>query len=99
MTRKFPVMSFFLLVIVFSSIGLPGLNGFTGEVLALIGMFKVNRLYGACGLTGIIIGAWYMLWLVRRTFFGRLREPLQETGAGGHAAQPASSAHTAGDSR
>jgi NADH-quinone oxidoreductase subunit M len=47
-------------------------------------MFRVDRLYGCLGLTGIILGAWYMLWLVQRTFFGRLREPLAE-GHGPHA--------------
>ena len=90
LTRKFPVMAFFFVLVVFSSIGLPGLNGFTGEVLALIGMFRLNPLYGAFGLTGIILGAWYMLWLVQRTFYGRLREPAHE-GAADHAPAVATS--------
>jgi len=64
-------------VVAFSSIGLPGLNGFTGEVTSLMGMFATNRLYGTLSLAGIILGAWYTLSLVRRTFFGRLREPVQ----------------------
>ena len=87
MARRLPVMAFCLGVVAFSSIGLPGLNGFTGEVTCLLGMFQRDWLYAALSLTGIILGAWYMLQLVRRTFFGRLREPLQEqhTG-GGHAA-------------
>src|SRR5579872_81802 len=84
MARRFPVLAFFLGVVAFSSIGLPGLNGFTGEVTALMGMFQNNRLYATLGLTGIILGAWYMLWLVQRTFFGRLREPILE-GHGDHA--------------
>lgn len=75
MARRFPVMAFCLGVLAFSSIGLPGLNGFTGEVTALMGMFQEDWRYAAFGLTGIILGAWYMLWLVQRTFFGRLREP------------------------
>jgi NADH-quinone oxidoreductase subunit M len=62
---------------------LPGLNGFTGEVLSVMGMFANDRLYASLGLTGIILGAWYMLWLVQRTFFGRLREPVLE-GHGDH---------------
>jgi NADH-quinone oxidoreductase subunit M len=83
MARRFPVMAFFLLIVVFSSIGLPGLNGFTGEILSLMGMFQSSPLYAILGLTGIILGAWYMLWLVQRTFFGRLREPIIEDHAGG----------------
>jgi NADH-quinone oxidoreductase subunit M len=85
MARQFPVMAFCLGVVAFSSIGLPGLNGFTGEILSVMGMFANNRLYASLGLTGIILGAWYMLWLVQRTFFGRLREPVLE-GHGVHAA-------------
>jgi NADH-quinone oxidoreductase subunit M len=78
MTRKFPVMGFFFVLVIFSSIGLPGLNGFTGEILALMGMFKTDRLYAAFALTGIIFGAWYSLWLVQRTFYGKFREPILE---------------------
>jgi NADH-quinone oxidoreductase subunit M len=88
MSRRFPVMAFCLGVIAFSSIGLPGLNGFTGETLSVLGMFanasSNARLYATLGLTGIFLGAWYMLWLVQRTFFGRLREPVLE-GHGVHA--------------
>ncbi|MSR59079.1 MAG: NADH-quinone oxidoreductase subunit M [Planctomycetaceae bacterium] len=94
MAKKYPVMAFILLIVVFSSIGLPGLNGFTGEILALMGMFKSNWLYAVLSLSGIILGAWYMLWLVQRTFFGRLREPGHE--GHGHAASGLA-AHDAGD--
>jgi NADH-quinone oxidoreductase subunit M len=54
-------------------------------VLSIMGMFASDKLYATLGLTGIILGAWYMLWLVQRTFFGRLREPIAEGhGHGGH---------------
>jgi NADH-quinone oxidoreductase subunit M len=91
MARSFPVMTFFLMLVVFSSIGLPGLNGFTGEILALLGMFRSQRLYAVLSLSGIILGAWYMLWLVQRTFFGKLREPVQEDDGHGteHSPHPA----------
>ena len=88
MARKFPVLCFCLMVVAFSSIGLPGLNGFTGEVLALMGMFRESRIYAILALSGIILGAWYMLSLVRRTFFGRFHEPIIE-GHHGHDAHPA----------
>jgi NADH-quinone oxidoreductase subunit M len=83
MARRFPILAFCLGVVAFSSIGLPGLNGFTGEVTSLMGMFQFDRLYATLGLTGIILGAWYMLWLVKRTFYGPLREPVLE-GHGDH---------------
>lgn len=85
MMRKYPVMGFFFLVVVFSSIGLPGLNGFTGEILAMMGMFATNKFFGVMSLTGIILGAWYMLQLTRRVMFGPLKEPVTDHGHG-HAA-------------
>jgi NADH-quinone oxidoreductase subunit M len=75
LARKMPVLTFFFVVITFSSIGLPGLNGFVGEFLVLAGMFRVNVAYAAIAAAGIILGAYYMLWLVQRVFFGPLREP------------------------
>jgi NADH-quinone oxidoreductase subunit M len=78
MARRYPVMAFCLVVLVLASIGLPGLNGFTGEILALLGMFREEPRYAILALSGIILGAWYMLWLVQRTFFGKLREPILE---------------------
>jgi NADH-quinone oxidoreductase subunit M len=61
-----------------SSIGLPGLNGFVGETLCFFGMFEVNRALAVVGTSGIVLGAWYLLTLVRRVFFGPLREPEAE---------------------
>jgi NADH-quinone oxidoreductase subunit M len=87
LTRKFPVLAFFFVLVTFSSIGLPGLNGFTGEILALAGMFKAKPIYGVLGLSGIVLGAWYMLYLVQQIFYGRFREPAVEGhGHGEHAA-------------
>ena len=58
-----------------SSIGLPGLNGFVGEVLILAGSFARNKAYrGHCGL-GMILGAVYMLWMYQRVFLGKLTNP------------------------
>lgn len=75
LTRRMPVMAFFLVLMALSSVGLPGLNGFVGEVMVLLGMFREHPVYAAFATAGIVLGAWYMLWLVERTFFGPLREP------------------------
>ncbi len=84
MARRLPILSFFFLVFTFSSIGLPGLNGFPGELLILAGMFQrafANlsdpqfRLIALLALSGVVLGAWYMLFLVQRVFFGPLKEP------------------------
>lgn len=73
LAARLPLYAFFLVLICFSSMGLPGLNGFIGEFLSLIGMFKVHPLYAVMGTTGIILGAWYLLKLMRLCLFGPTR--------------------------
>ena len=64
-----------LAVVTFSSIGLPGLNGFVGEFLILLGAFAVTPGWTAAAATGMILGAIYMLWMFRRVIFGPLTNP------------------------
>ena len=59
----------------FASIGLPGLNGFVGEVLALMGMFKRDPLLAVIGAAGVVLSAWYLLGVLQKAFFGPLQEP------------------------
>ncbi|MGH7311551.1 MAG: complex I subunit 4 family protein, partial [Candidatus Rokuibacteriota bacterium] len=68
-----PALSAVFLVVALSSMGLPGLNGFVGEFLVLVGAFQVSRLLGAVATTGIIFTAVYLLWMYQRVFFGDLR--------------------------
>ena len=80
------MLAFFFVLFTFSSIGLPGLNGFAGEFLILIGMFQrawidapqslvlAYRTMAVLAVFGVVLGAWYMLWLVQRVFFGPLKE-------------------------
>jgi NADH-quinone oxidoreductase subunit M len=89
LAKRLPILAFFTLVLTFSSIGLPGLNGFAGEFLLLLGMFQRAWAESATGdslqlraiavlsVAGVVLGAWYMLWMVQRVFFGKLREPNQ----------------------
>ncbi len=65
-----PAFSAVLMVVTLSSIGLPGLNGFVGEFLILVGAFQVNRTVTAFAMTGIIFAAVYMLWMYQRVIFG-----------------------------
>ncbi|MFQ5892749.1 MAG: NADH-quinone oxidoreductase subunit M [Nitrospinota bacterium] len=67
-----PLFTFFFLVTTMSSIGLPGLNGFVGEFLCLVGTFQTNRLAAVFGTIGVILAAVYMLWMVRRVFYGQV---------------------------
>jgi len=76
--KPVPVFSALLLVITFSSIGLPGLNGFVGEFLILLGAFAVAPRWTAAAATGVILGAIYMLWMYRRVILGPLSNPENE---------------------
>jgi NADH-quinone oxidoreductase subunit M len=81
MGARLHLMAVFFVFISLSSIGLPGLNGFVGETLVLMGMYNVQtyQVYGptltAFATGGIVLGAWYMLTLLRRVFFGKVKEP------------------------
>jgi NADH-quinone oxidoreductase subunit M len=57
-------------VAMLSSIGVPGLNGFVGEFLVLIGTFITHRWYAVVGATGVILAALYLLWAYQRVFHG-----------------------------
>jgi len=83
--KLMPVFATFFMIVSFSSIGLPGLNGFVGEFLIMIGSFKStlidNRIFTAVAGLGIIFSAVYMLWMYQRVMFG----PAHEDGLyGGH---------------
>ncbi len=73
--KQLPVFSAVLLLVTFSSIGLPGLNGFVGEFLILLGAFAVTPGWTAAAATGMILSAIYMLWMFRRVIFGPLTNP------------------------
>ena len=77
--KQLPIFSALLLVVTFSSIGLPGLNGFVGEFLILLGAFGVTPGWTAAAATGMILGAIYMLWMFRRVIFGPLTNPENQT--------------------
>jgi NADH-quinone oxidoreductase subunit M len=68
-----PVFSAIFLFVSLSSIGLPGLNGFVGEFLILVGAFRVQRLSAVLATAGIVFAAVYMLWMYQRVAFGAVR--------------------------
>jgi NADH-quinone oxidoreductase subunit M len=70
-----------MVFICLSSVGLPGLNGFVGEVLVLAGTFVQWPAIAVVGSTGIVLGAWYLLTMLRRVFFGPVKEPEVENHA------------------
>ena len=68
-----PVYSVFFLVTMLSSVGLPGLNGFVGEFLILVGAFGHDWRFAAPAVLGVILGACYLLWMYQRVIFGPVR--------------------------
>jgi NADH-quinone oxidoreductase subunit M len=70
--RVVPVFSLIFSVVALSSIGLPGLNGFIGEFLVLIGSFRVHPVATAIATTGVIFAAAYLLWALQRMIYNRL---------------------------
>ena len=78
LSKIVPVYTVLFAITMLSSIGLPGLNGFVGEFLILIGAFKKSYVYAAFAVIGIVLGAAYMLWLFQRVFFGNLDNPENE---------------------
>ena len=69
-----PIFAGFFMVVMLSSIGLPGLNGFVGEFLILIGSFETARWWVVVATLGVILAALYLLWAYQRVFHGEPSE-------------------------
>jgi NADH-quinone oxidoreductase subunit M len=65
-----PIFAVVFTVVMMSSIGLPGLNGFVGEFLVLIGSFLTRRWWAVVATTGVVLAALYLLWAYQRVFHG-----------------------------
>jgi NADH-quinone oxidoreductase subunit M len=77
--RVVPIFSLILTVVALSSIGLPGLNGFVGEFLVLLGSFRAYPWATGLATTGVIFAAAYLLWALQRMIFNRLDNPENES--------------------
>ncbi len=65
-----PIFAGVFTVVMLSSIGLPGLNGFVGEFLILIGSFGAARWWTVVATVGVVLAALYLLWAYQRVFHG-----------------------------
>ena len=65
-----PIFAAVFTVVMMSSIGLPGLNGFVGEFLVLVGSFLTRRWFTVVAAAGVILAALYLLWAYQRVFHG-----------------------------
>jgi len=72
LVHRMPRYAFVFMFFTLASVGLPGLSGFVGEFLVLLGAFKANTWVAFLAATGLILGAAYALWLYRKIIFGEL---------------------------
>jgi len=72
LVHRMPRYAFTFMFFTLASVGLPGLSGFVGEFLVLLGTFKVNTWVAFLAATGLILGVAYALWLYRKIMFGEL---------------------------
>ena len=77
--KSVPVYAAIFMVVMLSSIGLPGLNGFVGEFLIMLGAFIQIRLAVVIAVVGVILEALYMLWTYERVMFGPIVKAVNET--------------------
>lgn len=73
--KVMPLFATIFLIVTFSSIALPGTNGFVGEFLILLGSWKAHPGFTVLATTGVVFGAVYMLWMTRRVLFGKITNP------------------------
>jgi NADH-quinone oxidoreductase subunit M len=78
MAARLRLLSLFMVFVCMSSAGLPGLNGFVGELLVFLGAFAYRPLLAVLASSGVVLGAWYLLRLLYKVFFGPLKEPAHE---------------------
>ena len=76
--RVVPMFAAMLTIVTFSSIGVPGTNGFIGEFLVLIGSFRTEPVLALIATTVVIISACYLLWAIQRILFNSLDNPENE---------------------
>ena len=75
LAQVMPIYSGIFLFTAFASIGLPGLNGFVGEFLVLVGSFPTLPVYTIIAAVGVVLAAIYLLWAYERAFTGPLDKP------------------------
>ncbi|MGK2907302.1 MAG: NADH-quinone oxidoreductase subunit M [Desulfuromonadales bacterium] len=79
LSKVMPVFAVIFMIVTFSSIGLPGTNGFVGEFLILVGAFESElRIFAVFATTGVILAAVYMLWMFQRVMMGKVTNPKNE---------------------
>lgn len=77
LAKRWPVMAALFTLVLFSSVGLPGLNGFVGEFIILVGVFQVAPIAAVIAASGVLLAAVYLVWMFQRTMHS------EDSGMGG----------------
>jgi len=72
LAHPMPVYATFTLIVFLASMGVPLLNGFIGEFLILQGAYSANPVWAYWAVSGVVLGAAYLLWLYQRVFWGKV---------------------------
>ncbi|MGE0764374.1 MAG: NuoM family protein [Bdellovibrionales bacterium] len=83
LAKAAPWFTIFFIVVTMSSIAVPMTNGFVGEFFILLGSYISNKGYAIAAVSGVVLGAVYMLWMVKRVFFGPESEMVKKYAAKG----------------
>jgi len=84
LANRWPLYTTFFGIFVLASLGLPGLSGFVGEFLVLVGTFRYDGLpisgvvWGPLAAIGVILAAVYLLWMFQRVMYGTVREAYKD---------------------
>jgi NADH-quinone oxidoreductase subunit M len=70
-SKPMPLFATLFMFMMLGSVGLPGLSGFVGEFLAMLGAFRANWVVGAITAVVVILSAWYLFWMFQRVVFGK----------------------------
>ena len=79
LANRMPIYTVLFGIAMFASMGMPGLNGFIGEITILRGALEVSVAWAAFAVLGIVLGAAYLLWLFQRVMLGPIKNPKNET--------------------
>ncbi len=70
LAKIMPIFATFLMIATLASVAVPGTNGFVGEILILVGVFRTYPVFGVFAVSGMVFGVVYMLWMYQRVMFG-----------------------------
>jgi NADH-quinone oxidoreductase subunit M len=74
LAKIMPVFATFLMIATLASVAVPGTNGFVGEIMILVGVFRTYPAFGVFAVSGMVFGVVYMLWMYQRVMFGPVTE-------------------------